>query len=148
MRFSVKPLTGQKMLSAVLLIDGLIFLSFGIASWLAPHLTFGTIVDLASAGDHSLVLAILSSLSIFYAVIGLACFLSAVLAPPHRGRFAVLMAIIHICTGLKGYGEIGREWLIGNPWPDIIIHFVFVCAYSALTFITWKRIHTSANGGA
>ena len=138
MPLSIKPLTGSKMLSAVLMLDGLIFLGFGITSWLAPHSTFGTIVDLASAGDHSLILAILSSLSIFYVLIGLACFLAAILAPPHKNRFAVLMVIGHICTGLKGYEEIGREWLVGNPWPDIYIHSVFVCAYTLLAFVTWR----------
>jgi len=33
--------------------------------------------------------------------------------------------------GLKGHGEIGSEWIIGNPWPDIIIHSLFVLLYLA-----------------
>lgn len=148
MPLSIRPLTSQKVLSAILIVDGLILLGFGIASWLAPYSTFGTLVDLSGAEDHSLVVAILSSLSIFYVLIGLACFLAAVLAPPHKDRFAALMVIGHVFTGLKGYGEVGREWLVGSPWPDIVIHSVFVCAYSLLAFITWRGSQTNGNGSA
>lgn len=141
MSLSIKPLSGSNLLSAVLALDGLLFLGFGLASWFAPLSTFGTIVDLSGAGDHSLILAILSSLSIFYILIGLVCFLAVFIVPPYKNRVAVLMAIGHICSGLKGYEEIGREWLVGNPWPDIVIHSVFVFTYIILVFVIWRRSH-------
>ena len=139
MSYSVKWLTRSRMLSAVFMLDGLISVGFGIASRVAPRSTFGTIVDLGDARDESLILATLASLSTFYVLIGLVCVLAAFVPSPHKSRLAMLMAINHGWTELKGYQEIGREWLVGNPWPDIVIHSVFICAYVFLVLATWMR---------
>lgn len=141
MPFSVKSFTTSGMLSTVLALDSLLFLGFGLVSWFAPHLTFATIVDLGAASDQSLISAALASLSIFYVLIGLACALAVWMPPPHRTRIAVVMALGHAWTGIKAYEEVGRDWLIGNPWPDIVIHVVFVSLYSLLVLVMWRRVH-------
>ncbi len=30
----------------------------------------------------------------------------------------------------------GEEWLIGNPYPDIILHSIFILLYSLAIFYT------------
>ena len=33
------------------------------------------------------------------------------------------------------YRNVDHEWIVGNPWPDIVIHGVFVLAYSLLVYM-------------
>jgi hypothetical protein len=122
-------LARSRALAAVFLFDGLLALGFGIASLATPRETFGTIIDLGSAGDQSMIFAALASLSGFYVVIGAMSVLVAFLPTPYMRRFVLPMIASHVWAGLKGFDEIGRDWLIGNPWPDIAIHSAFVCAY-------------------
>jgi len=122
-------LTRSRALAAVFLIDGLLALGFGVATVVTPRGTFGTILDLSVAHDQSLIFAALGSLSSFYVLIGLMSILIAFLPTPFKLRFVLPMVLSHVWTGLKGFDEIGRDWLIGNPWPDIAIHSAFVCAY-------------------
>src|SRR5688572_9927806 len=130
----------QKVLSAVFLIDGALSVGFGLASWLAPQSTFGTNVDLAGAPQDDVLLAALGSISVLYFFVGITCALAAALPVVHRIRFAVMMALAHLVTGLKGLADIGREWLIGNPWPDIVIHSAFLIAYLILAAVSWRRL--------
>ena len=60
MRLSFHWLTFGRTLSAVLLLDGLIAVGFGLTSSFAPRATFGTIVDIRHAGEDSLILAALA----------------------------------------------------------------------------------------
>jgi hypothetical protein len=126
-------LTRSRALAAVFLLDGLLALGFGLASLATPRGTFGTIIDLGSASDQSVIFAALASLSGFYVLIGLFSILVAFLPTPYQGRFVSPMIVSHVWAGVKGFDEIGRDWLVGNPWPDIIIHSAFVCAYALLT---------------
>jgi hypothetical protein len=73
--------------------------------------------------------AMLGHLSIFYLVIGAACLLAAFMPRPHDVRMALVMVVQHAWIGLKGFGETGSEWVVGNPWPDIFIHSLFVLLY-------------------
>ena len=119
-------------LSVVLAADALLFLGFGLASWFSPHATFGSIVDLGGARHDALLLAALSTLSIFYTLLGAVALIAVVTPVPSRFYFAVPMFIGHIWIGAKGVKEMGREGLIGNPWPDTAIHGTFVVLYSSL----------------
>ena len=124
--------TTGKLLSIVLLIDGALSLGFGLASWFAPHATLGTIVAIEGAPDDALIMSALATLSQMYVLLGLICLVSAALPVAYRIRFALVLALGHLAAELKGFSEIGRDWLIGNPWPDIVIHSAFVIAYLAL----------------
>jgi len=134
-----KRVSSAGVLSFVLLIDGLIAIGFGLASWFAPRATFGTIVDLSAVAEGSLMLALLASLSTTYVVIGLVCSIAAFIPARYRHRFAMLMAASHLWTGLTGCRDIGEVWLVGDPWPDLVIHSAFVCAYLVLVFMVWRR---------
>jgi len=123
----------SRALATVFLLDGALALGFGAASWATPHGTFGTILDLAGAGDGSLVIAALGALSGFYVLVGAMCVLVALLPSPFRERFVLPVVASHLWTGFKGLQDIGRDWLIGNPWPDIVIHASFVAAYLLAT---------------
>lgn len=140
----LRPLTAGTLLAAVLVLDGLLALGFGLASWWAPMATFGTIVDIRGAGAPGLVLAALSSLSILYVVVGLVCLVAATLPPVYRRRLALVMAVNHAWAGAKGLHEVGQAWLIGNPWPDIAIHSTLVVAYALLVTLGRMRDESAA----
>jgi hypothetical protein len=36
----------------------------------------------------------------------------------------------HVWIGLRGADQMNRAWIVGDPWPDLIIHALFVIAYS------------------
>lgn len=124
----------------MLLIDGVVSLGFGLASWFAPHATLGTIVAIKGVESDSLIMSALGALSLMYVLLGTICLVSAALPLAHRIRFALVLALGHLATELKGLNEIGRDWLIGNPWPDVVIHSVFVIAYLVLAGIAWRRL--------
>jgi hypothetical protein len=124
-------------LSIALGADALLALGFGVASYVSPESTYATIIDLRGAGADSLLLAILRSLSAFYVVIGALCLCALFMPAPHRARVAAVMLIQHAWIGAKAFQESGREWVVGNPWPDVVIHTLFVLTYAA--GLVWSR---------
>jgi hypothetical protein len=44
----------------------------------------------------------------------------------------------HFLEGVIKIGDIGEDWLIGNPYPDLIIHSVFIIVYVIAVYITWR----------
>jgi hypothetical protein len=140
--------TTGKLLSIVLLIDGVVSLGFGLASWFAPDATLGTIVAIKGAASESLIMSALGTISLMYVLLGVVCLVSAALPLAHRIRFAVVLALGHLATELKGLNEIGRDWLIGNPWPDVVIHSVFVVAYLVLAGIAWRSLAAAPGADA
>jgi hypothetical protein len=124
-------LRAASFLSILLAVDALLLLIFGLVSYLSPEATYATIVDLAGVPEHSLISAMLEHLSIYYLVIGAVCLFAAFMPRPHDIRIALVMVVQHAWIGLKGFGEIGSEWIIGNPWPDVVIHALFVLLYVA-----------------
>jgi hypothetical protein len=81
----------------------------------------------------------LAHLSIFYMVIGALCLVAAFAPRPHDVLLAAVMVLQHAWIGLKGFGEIGSEWIIGNPWPDVVIHAVFVVLYVAAMILRMRH---------
>jgi hypothetical protein len=118
------------LVSVVLTIDAVLSLGFGFVSYVSPHSTYATIVDLRAVPDDSLVMSILGSLSVFYVVIGAVCLLAAFTPSPHDVGVAVVMMGQHVWIGLRGADQMSRAWIVGDPWPDLIIHALFVIAYS------------------
>lgn len=116
-------------LSIVLMLDALLLVGFGLASYFSPASTFATIIDLRGMQEDSLMSAVLGSLSVFYVVIGALCALAAFMPPPHDVRVAVILVAQHAWTGARGFVDREQEWLVGNPWPDLVIHSLFVVAY-------------------
>jgi len=115
-------------------IDALLSVGFGVASWLYPHSTYATIVDLSDPGTSPVAMAALSGLSVFYVVIGLVCLCASLMPPQQTLGLAFVMLARHAWVGVQGYRDVGQEWIVGNPWPDIVIHAAFVLAYSFLVF--------------
>lgn len=133
---------------AVLMVDGLLSIGFGTASWISPEKTFGTLVDLQGAGEGSLFFAMFSSLSIFYILTGLFCLSALFMQPRDTIKVALVMAFSHILIGLKGFNEVGEAWLIGNPWPDIVIHTVFLFGYGfGIAMQGMRLVLSSTNRG-
>lgn len=121
-------------LQVVLGIDGCIMLAFGAYSLHAPEATYATIVDIAGAGSGTaLVMALCRSLSIFYVLLGGVALIAARLPVSTSLPFAAMMVVQHAWTGADKWRDVGSAWLIGNPWPDIVIHLVFVLAYLLTT---------------
>lgn len=126
----------SKHLSVVFGIDALLSIGFGIVSWLRPLSTYGTIVDLSDVGaEPAVTMALLSGLSVFYVLIGLVCLCATVMPAPHNARLALVMIARHAWVGIQGYRNVGQEWIVGNPWPDVVIHGAFVLAYSLLVYM-------------
>jgi hypothetical protein len=126
----------RKPLTIVLLIDAVISIGFGVASWASPLSTYGTIVNLAGHDGQSLMLSGLSTISILYAVIGAVCLCAAFMPSPYNAALAAVMIARHAVIGLKGYQEVDRAWIIGNPWTDLWIHSLFVIAYAVFAVRT------------
>ena len=118
------------LVSIVLAIDAVLSLGFGFVSYISPHSTYATIVDLRAVPEGSLVMSILGGLSVLYVVIGAVCLLAAFMPSPHNWGVAAVMLVQHAWIGLRGAHHMNREWIVGDPWPDLIIHSLFVLAYS------------------
>ena len=116
-------------LAVVLLVDALLSIGFGLVSYFLPTSTYATIIDLSNMPQGSLMWAVLGSLSVFYVVIGAICLLTAFMPQPHDARVAIVMVAQHVWIGARGFHDAEREWIVGNPWPDLIIHSLFVIAY-------------------
>lgn len=131
----------QSLLAYVFYADGVLNLLFGLVSWYVPLTTYGSIVDLAQLGNP-LMLSALSSLSVFYVLIGLVCFIAARTAYPHNISLASVMLLGHTWINIEGVLNIGSEWLIGNPYQDIFIHSAFTIFYGAAIYFqirnTWN----------
>jgi hypothetical protein len=121
---------GLGLVAIVLAIDAVLSLGFGFFSYISPHSTYATIVDLRAVPEDSLVMSILGGLSVFYVVIGAVCLLAAFMPSPHDVRVAAVMMAQHAWVGLRGGYHMNREWIVGDPWPDLVIHSLFVIAYS------------------
>lgn len=124
-------------LKITLIVDSIIAIGFGAYSWFCPHETYGTIISIPEMGSSAF-LAILSSLSIFYILIGLTCLIGIKAVFPINLWIGVLMALRHSLEGIMKFFDIGKDWLIGNPYPDIIIHSVFVIIYIMTIYFTYK----------
>lgn len=116
-------------------IDALLSVGFGVASWLHPLSTYATIVDLTDSRTSPVTMAALSGLSVFYVVIGLACLCASFMPPRQAVGLAFVMLARHAWVGIQGYRDVDQEWIVGNPWPDIVIHGAFVLAYSFVVFL-------------
>ena len=128
----------KSLLTIIFYIDFAITFCFGMVSWLYPHATFGTIVLLEDSGP-SLTLALLSTLSIFYVFIGLFCLVGARTPFPYNNWIALVMVVRHSWTGVAGILGAENEWIIGNPWQDVIIHAVFISFYLFSMFLTIRK---------
>jgi hypothetical protein len=129
----------RSVLSVVLGADALLLIGFGLASYFSQTSTYATIIDLREMREGSLMSAVLGSLSVFYVVIGVLCLLAAFMQPPHDARVAAVMIAQHVWIGVRGLRDAGQEWIVGNPWPDLIIHSVFVVAYGIAIVLRLRR---------
>ena len=127
------------LLTIILSVDGLLAIVFGFVSYFSATSTYATIIDLAGMREDSLMAAVLGSLSVFYVVIGTLCLLAAFMQPPHDVRVASVMIAMHVWVGIRGVLDAGREWIIGNPWPDVIIHSLFVLCYLVAIVLRLRR---------
>jgi hypothetical protein len=66
--------------------------------------------------------------------------------PPHNLRVALVMMAQHAWIGIRGISEMDREWIVGNPWPDIVIHSLFVTTYALGITRTLRRSNRSLDG--
>ncbi|MCR9251817.1 MAG: hypothetical protein NXI20_15430 [bacterium] len=85
----------MKTLRIALLIDFLLAFGFGIISFITPQNTFGTIVEIP-VNNKELFLALLSSLSIFYIIIGLVCLVGTRLTNPYISWVSAVMWVRHL----------------------------------------------------
>jgi len=120
----------KNLMRITLLIDFVISFGFGLAAWFTPKGTFGTIISIPQQ-NGTLILSLLSSLSIFYILIGLVCLIGFKASYPINIWIGAVMILRHGWIGAIGFLGLGneKEWLIGNPVPDIVIHSIFVLAY-------------------
>lgn len=131
----------KNILRVAFIIDAIISVGFGLYSWLFPHETFGTIISIPEI-HSSAFLAILSSLSLFYLLIGLTCLIGVKSTFPIKIWIGLLMLVRHFLEGVLKIGDIGKDWLIGNPYPDLIIHSVFIIVYILAIYYTYKDNRT------
>ncbi len=130
----------KNLLRTTLFFDFLITFGFGLASWFFPKETFGTILSIPLQSE-ALILSLLSSLSIFYILTGLVCLIGFKASFPINSWIGATMMLRHSWIGVVGILGLGteKEWLIGNPIPDIVIHSIFVLAYIMGIFYLIKQ---------
>jgi hypothetical protein len=128
----------KKGLTLVFWIDAVIAIAFGIYSWICPLETFGTIIEIPKE-QSSEFLSVLSTLSLFYVLIGLVCIICA--KSNFRVHFwiGLVMLLRHLFEGLFKLKDIGEDWLIGNPYPDLVIHLSFVLSYIITIYFAYKN---------
>jgi hypothetical protein len=119
----------QKIVKSTFLVDALISCGFGVVSFLIPHQTYGTIIAIPPTNE-ALFLAILASMSILYILIGLIAAIGWKAPYPIAIWIAVLMLIRHSWLGIMKTMDINQEWIVGDPYPDIVIHSLFVLVYT------------------
>ncbi|MBM4782135.1 MAG: hypothetical protein GQE15_31025 [Archangiaceae bacterium] len=125
-------------LSIVLGLDALIAISFGVASGFWPLATFGTIVRLQPPEQHTATIAALTTVSLFYVLMGLVSLATLLLPRAAQPWFVLILCLRHLLSFVKGLMEAGAGWQIGSPVPDLVIHSVFGLAY-LLCFIQLVR---------
>lgn len=128
----------KNILKITFIVDAIIAVGFGLYSWFFPNETFGTIISIPVMASPAF-LAILSSLSLFYILLGLTCLIGFKATFPINFWIGLLMILRHLLEGLMKIFDIGKEWLVGNPYPDIIIHSVFIFAYILAIYFTNKN---------
>lgn len=136
--------TGKNILKITFLVDAVIAVGFGLYSWVCPHETFGTIISIPEI-QSSAFLSILSSLSVCYILIGLTCLIGFKSTFPINSWIALLMLGRHFLEGVLKIRDIGKDWLIGNPYPDIIIHSGFIIVYMLAIYFTYRWNHPKNN---
>lgn len=117
-----------KLLRGTLYLDFVITLAFGLYSFFHPYQTFGTVVAINDYAGPAMQ-SVLGALSVMYVLVGLSCLIVTQSVGKTACWFGLLMLLRHSWVGINGYQRIGAPWLIGDPWPDIIIHALFVSAY-------------------
>lgn len=91
--------TVKNVLKATFIFDAIIAIGFGLYSWLYPHETFGTIISIPEINSSAFI-AILSSLSLFYILIGLTCLIGFKASYPVNILIGLLMIVRHFLEGL------------------------------------------------
>lgn len=127
----------MKTLRIALLIDFLLTFIFGIVSFFNPKNTFGTIIEIPQHNE-GLFLSVLAGLSVFYIIIGLACLAGTRLNHPYLSWISGIMLIRHFWIGIVGILDVNQPWIIGNPYYDIVIHFIFVILYAIGISISFR----------
>ncbi|MCU0430101.1 MAG: hypothetical protein MUF42_09030 [Cytophagaceae bacterium] len=125
----------KKLTILALLLDALLAIGFGLFSWIYPLHSFGSILAIPES-DSSVFLSILSCLSLSYMLIGITCLIGIKATHPTQRWLSLLMILRHFLEGIIKLRDMGEEWLIGNPYPDIILHSIFILLYSLAIFYT------------
>lgn len=120
----------------LLLTDGLISSLFGVFSYLFPEQTFGTLFRI-DAVSKPLTLVLLEYTSVFYILLGIICFAGMVMNEQSQAILSIIMIIRHSIFCLLGVVQIGKDWLIGNPYYDVVIQLTFISLY-VLALLWWK----------
>jgi|GEM_PF-2355688 len=137
----------KNLLRAVLLPDAIMAIVFGLVSWFYPYETYGTIIAIPEMHAAAF-LSILSSLSVFYIVIGLTCLTGIISTLPVTIWIGLLMTLRHLLEGIIKTGDVGESWLIGNLYPDLIIHTAFLIAYTVAIYFAYRSNYQAAKQGS
>jgi hypothetical protein len=130
----------SRILRITLFVDGIIAVAFGLFSWLFPLQTYGSVISIPNE-QYSIFFSILSSLSLFYFVIGITCLIGFKSTYPISFWIALLMLARHLLEGGIKIADIGKTWLIGNPYQDIVIHSIFLIAYLVGLTYTNRKVN-------
>jgi hypothetical protein len=135
----------KSILKIALFLDFLITFGFGLVSWIFPYETFGTIVVIPENGNE-IFLSLLSNHSISYILVGLICLIGVKSNFPINIWIGLVMLLRHLLVNILGIININKDWIIGNPYHDIIIHSLFILAYMFGIILTFRQnknvVHT------
>lgn len=133
----------KNILKITLFVDFLVTCGFGIVSWIFPYETFGTIILIPENGNE-VFLSLLSNHSISYILIGLMCLIGVKSDFPIISWIGIVMLLRHFLVNILGIINMKKDWIIGNPYHDIIIHSIFILAYIIGIFIIFRQMKNVA----
>lgn len=130
-------------LKIILFLDFLMTFGFGLVSWIFPNETFGNIVLIP---ENEVFYSLLSNHSLSYIFIGVICLIGVKSNYPTIYWIGAVMLARHLLVNILGIININKDWIIGNPLHDIIIHFLFITAYIIGIFFTIIRHKNISRG--
>lgn len=125
----------RPILRLVLILDAALSVGFGLAVLFWPEASIGTLFTLPE--PDTAFAALLRALGVFYLVMGLAALVGAMVRAA-TVLLAVVMLLRHALRGAEGLADLNAPWLVGSPWPDILIHAGFVLAYLTGLILTLR----------
>jgi len=127
-------------------VDGVMSLTFGLATYIYQFEIFSTAYDLQSMGvsgrGDTLIEAALLGISGYYVLVGAILIIVSNVHTSIARPLGIVVALHHAFMAVNGALGADRPWLVGSPWWDVVIHTLFVLAYMTAIVTSMRTTNT------